>query len=254
MHLQRISSSLVTATPSSPSSKPLVRWAVKAPRPSEFHIKLPREVESIHLEGRGLLRISLTTARRGKPEDNAMICLPTNEDYKNWLLDPKAQLQLLEPVQKVKKEKKEEKKQKKQEKARKKKQEKQEKQKDNKEMRKKNNSMDIATEKEEEEMEDKDDCKGTNKTKVQEAKEEVLFPFDFSVVPSREVVGFVTRGDFSFVRGKGHALGFVASMGFIKLLSNATSPSRANRLHPTFVLLRNSNSRRYIPSFLSLIS
>ncbi|KAG5887847.1 hypothetical protein JTB14_005613 [Gonioctena quinquepunctata] len=53
---------------------------------------------------------------------------------------------------------------------------------------------------------------------------------------SREVMGFVTHGDFSFLLGKSRAIGYIASGALIKLLSS---------IHKNKVLVRNTSSRQY---------
>lgn len=53
---------------------------------------------------------------------------------------------------------------------------------------------------------------------------------------SREVMGFVKYGDFSFVLTKAKALGYITGGSMIKLLSQTVKNQ---------VLVRNTNSRQY---------
>jgi len=74
-----------------------------------------------------------------------------------------------------------------------------------------------------------------------------------AVQPTREIIGFVTAGDFAFSKGKGFAQGFVCTKLFEKQLHQAVAAlSSAPALDPKFVLIRNVTSRHYIPAFLTV--
>lgn len=72
-------------------------------------------------------------------------------------------------------------------------------------------------------------------------------PFDLTLTHyntqgEREVIGFVSAGEYSYIRGRGSALGFIAL--------NELFPPTA---HPTTVLIRNTSSPFFFLAHCSIL-
>jgi len=66
----------------------------------------------------------------------------------------------------------------------------------------------------------------------------------------RNVIGLITSGGYSYLRGKGFGIGFITAIALQLLSSNL--PSQRAKTSGLFVLIRNTNSKHYRPASLTL--
>ncbi|XP_012283622.1 ribonucleases P/MRP protein subunit POP1 [Orussus abietinus] len=176
-----------------------------------------------------LVPVKLTTTRRGQPKNFGMICLPTEEDLTRLSGDFKWS----GPVQKLTSDPNEKKrrtlrrirlaelKRVKRAKARK---------------RRSEEDSELIPEKKSLKRKLVESSRDAEEERLRKM-EEMYFPSDDTVRYScdREIMGFVTRGGFSFMEAKGVGLGYVTLSSLLRVI----------RLNCNFVLFRNVQTRQF---------